>query len=242
MGKEPDEYDYDDAWRDVYGDIQRHGPGHHHMRRILGRILAGIEYETVLDVGCGPGHNVPLLTKEGKIPRVDGMDVSEEALRYARSCAKGSFVHGDIQKESREGQWDLVFCSLLLEHVVDDVAAVRNLRKMTGHWLLVSSIMGDFEKYRAWELTQGHVRNYRAGELEAKLVAEGFEIVKVIRWGFPFYSPIVRSLQNLSSVGIGKYGLLTRILARVLTWVYYLNSQHRGDVIFILARATSGHS
>jgi len=229
-------YDYDVAWRDVYGDIQRHGPAHYHLCRIVKRLLAGIDYASVLDVGCGPGHNYSLLTKEGAVARFDGIDVSERALREARQHFPGRFVQADVQREHLDGCWELVFCSLVLEHLPDDEAAIRHLRKMAGRYLLVTSIVGDFERYRPWELSQGHVRNYRAGELEEKLVAAGFHVVKALYWGFPFYSPLVRTLQNFSTVGTGAYSLGTRLLAAGLRWIYYLNSSRRGDMVFILAQ------
>lgn len=229
------QYDYDRMWEDVYGDIQEHGPGHHHLTRIVRRILSEIEYDSVLDVGCGLGHNHRLLTKGGQVARFDGIDVSEKALEWARAHAKGHFRQCDIQRECPEGTWELVSCSLVLEHLADDDAAIRNLRKVAGHYLLITSIAGDSERYRAWEETQGHVRNYRVGQLEQKLCAEGFQIQKVIYWGFPFYSPIARTLQTFSKVGVGEFGIVARIIAGLLTGIYYLNSHRRGDVVIVLA-------
>jgi SAM-dependent methyltransferase len=234
----PKQYDYDVVWRDVYGDIQKYGPCHHHMCRILRRMLSRIEYGSVLDVGCGCGHNYTLLTKNGAAPRFGGIDISDYALEIARKTVPGEFRQCDIQQEHLQGQWDLVVCSLVLEHLADDTAAIRHMRFMTKHYLLVTSIAGDFERYRKWDETQGHVRNYRVGELEQKLREGGFRIRESIYWGYPFYSPIGRTLQNQNQMGLGAFTWRARAAAKLATWLYYLNSSRRGDMVFVLAETT----
>jgi trans-aconitate methyltransferase len=76
--------DYDEVWRNVYGDMQVHGPVHRHMRRLLRRLLRSLDYRSVVDVGCGNGENFSLLLEEGSPDRVAGIDVSAEALERAR--------------------------------------------------------------------------------------------------------------------------------------------------------------
>ena len=43
----------------------------------------------------------------------------------------------------------------------------------------------------------GHVRNYSRIELARKLELAGLEVLWVHGWGFPFYSPVYRSLAEL---------------------------------------------
>jgi hypothetical protein len=105
---------------------------------------------------------------------------------------------------------------------------------MTGRHLLLTTIAGDFERYRAWDEQVGHVRNYRRGELEAMLAARGLRVVEAIYWGAPFYSPITRLAQNRATAS-AEYGPLQRVAAAVLGGVYYLNSSRRGDLLVILA-------
>jgi SAM-dependent methyltransferase len=229
---------YDDVWNDVYGDMQDQGPTHRHMRRMVAGLLDGLDYRSVLEVGCGAGHNFELFPEA----RVTGVDVSGEALRRARERAPGAELHQlDIQSERLEGTWDLVFSSLVLEHLPDDVAALRNMRAMTGRWLVLTTIAGDFERYRPWEEQMGHVRNYRPGELEGKLQAAGFEPEQVTYWGFPFYSPIARRLQN-GARSTAHYGAGTRMAARLMHALYFLNSSRRGDLLIALATVRSESS
>ena len=154
---------YDQMWTDVYGEIQDRGPCHRHLRRLVSRILQDLDYKTVLDVGCGPGKNIPLLTNGKRLCRVTGIDISQHAIARARISYPGDFYVLDIEKEALVGCWDLVFCSLVLEHLRDDMAALKNLREMTGEYLLIATIGGNFERYKRWEERMGHVRNYSGG-------------------------------------------------------------------------------
>lgn len=233
----PPGFDYDKMWTEVYGDMQLVGPVHRHLKRLLAGILTALEYESVIDVGCGPGTNLPLLCRGREIESVAGIDVSSWAIAQARRSGRGEFHVLDIQEGHPEGRWDLVHSSLVLEHLPDDSAALRNMRAMTGKYLLVSTIAGDFERYRAWDERVGHVRNYRAGELERKVKEAGFKSSRSIYWGFPFYSPIFRTLQNRSTAAAGEYNVFTRLVARFLYYLYFLNSRRSGDLLILLATA-----
>ena len=228
--------DYDAIWRDVYGDMQDVGPVHRHLRRLLAKLLEPLSYRTAIDVGCGAGHNFPLLVGRRRLDELAGVDISSEALRRARARWPEARLHeADIQREALDGHWDLVLCSLVLEHLPDDEAALANMRKMTAGHLLVATIAGDFDRYRSWERQMGHVRNYARGELEARLERAGFAVERTVYWGFPFYSPLARRLHN-SMRSEAEYGRGTRFAAALMYLVYWLNSSRRGDLVLALAR------
>lgn len=227
--------DYDRIWDEVYGDIQDLGPTHRHMTRLMRRMLAPLEYSTVLDVGVGFGHNLPLLTAGRRIERIAGVDVSERALTHVRERWTGDFHRLDVSNERLPETFELVCSALVMEHLADDEAALRNIREMTSRYFLVTTIGGDFERYRPWEEQMGHVRNYARGELEHKLSAAGFEVVRSAAWGFPFYSPIVRTLQNRMTAS-HELSAGSKLAARLLYPVFFLNSARRGDLLLALAR------
>lgn len=227
---------YDRLWTETYGDLQRVGPAHFHARRLARRLLRDLRYESVLDVGSGPGWNLELLSAGRRLAAFTGIDISAQAIRQAqqRGLPGAFFVH-DIQAAPLPGCWDLVYAGLMLHQVPDDRAALRNLRQNTGKYLLISTMAGDYERHRELEHRLGAVRNYRRGELEEKLAGANFHIRRVIYWGFPFFSPMGRWLQRISSTGAGQYPWSTRLAARALTGLYYLNSPKRGDLLTILA-------
>ena len=228
--------DYDVVWQQVYGDLQDVGPVHRHVRTILAEMLSRAEYKTLVDVGCGAGHNLPLLCQGRTMDEVAGVDVSSEALeRASKVWPAGEFSLLDVQSERAPRTWEMVSCCFVLEHVPDDEGALRNMAAMSSRWVLATSIAGDFERYRPWDEQVGHVRNYRKGELEAKMRAAGIEIVDKVYWGFPFYSPIARLLQNRMKAE-SEYSATTKLVAKIMYYVYFLNSRRRGDVVFVLGR------
>jgi SAM-dependent methyltransferase len=231
---QPERHDYEEIWQQAYGDMQDVGPVHRHMRRLLERTLAPLEYDSVLDVGCGAGHNLPLLRAGRRLTEVAGADIAEDALRRAREREPGSYHLLDIENGRLDGRWDLVFSSLVLEHLPDDAAALRNMAAMARKHVLVTTMAGDFERYRAWDEQVGHVRNYRVGELEGRMRDAGLVPRQAIYWGFPFYTPVARTLQNRMT-SEPSYGLSTRILAQVMYRLYFLNSSRRGDLLIVLA-------
>lgn len=228
---------YDNLWTDTYGDIQHVGPAHFHARRVARRLLAPLDYRSVLDVGSGPGWNVDLLCAGRAIDSFVGVDISEEAIQQAkRQGVRGEYRVHDVQHGPLSGCWDLVHSGLMIHLVPDDEAALRHLRQNTSKYLLISTMTGDFERYKPWEQQLGAIRNYRHGELEEKLTRAGYRVRQAVYWGFPFYSPLARTLQNCSKgTGTGSYGLSTRLLARTLRVLYYLNSSRRGDLLTVLA-------
>ncbi len=231
---EPVAHDYDRIWDTVYGDLQEIGPVHRHMRRILRGVLRGLHYTSVLDVGCGAGHNLPLLLEGRDLSRITGVDVSPRALDRARRRFDADFRELDIEAGGLGETFELVFSSLLLEHVADDGAAIANMCAMAERHLVLTTIAGDFERYRPWEERVGHVRNYRRGELERKLARVDFEPRIAIYWGFPLYTPIARRLHNRMEP-TSELSRLQRGLAALMYAAYFLNSHRRGDLLIVHA-------
>lgn len=227
--------DYDRVWEEVYGDLQDFGPTHRHMIRMMGRMLAPLQYASVLDVGVGFGHNLPVLTGGRRIDKLAGIDISERALEHVRGEWQGDFRRADITSERLPERYELVCCALVLEHLLDDVAALSNLRAMSDRYLLITTIGGKYERYRPWEEQVGHVRNYGPGELEQKLGQAGFSVLAFTRWGFPFYSPLARTLQNRMTA-THDLSPGSRLAARILYPVFFLNSSRRGDLLVVLAQ------
>lgn len=230
-------YNYDKIWKETYGDMEIYGPTHRHIFRICSNLLEEIEYKSVVDVGCGMGYNLPLLCKNKKIDQVAGIDISKEAISKIKF--PGNFKVMDIQRESLNEKFDLVFCSLILEHIENDVVAIKNIKKMANKYILITTISGkNFDKYKLHEETMGHVRNYHEGELDRKLQDEDITIIKKINWGFPFYSPIVRQIQNKTKKIESKFNLLEKIISYLLYLLFFLNSSKRGDILIILAKVS----
>ena len=84
----------------------------------------------VVDIGCGGGILAESMAKKGA--RVTGIDLSEKALKVADLHSLESGVEVRYQKIAAEdmaaaeaGQYDIVTCMEMLEHVPDPAAIVK---------------------------------------------------------------------------------------------------------------------
>ena len=100
----------------------------------------GLEGKKILDIGCGGGILCEALTREGAI--VTGIDMAEMALKVAKMHLYESELDIDYQMTTAEefasahrGEFDIVCCLEMLEHVPDPgsvVAAANKLLKPEG--------------------------------------------------------------------------------------------------------------
>jgi len=123
----------------------------------------------VLDIPCGVGWGTSLLTGTR---RLVGIDVSEEAIEYARSHYgdKAEFMQGDMRKLNLPSEsFDLVICAEGIEHVPVDVGEqfVREAaRVLTSNGrIIVTSPLPDPKR----AANPYHVHEYTLEELEALL-------------------------------------------------------------------------
>jgi 2-polyprenyl-6-hydroxyphenyl methylase / 3-demethylubiquinone-9 3-methyltransferase len=100
--------------------------------------LAG---KAALDVGCGAGLLAEPLARMGA--KVIGIDATPEVIAVARQHASAmgleiDYRTGDVQQ--LEGQFDLITCMEVIEHVADPAAFVKALaRRLAPDGLLVLS-------------------------------------------------------------------------------------------------------
>jgi 2-polyprenyl-3-methyl-5-hydroxy-6-metoxy-1,4-benzoquinol methylase len=227
---------YDELWRTDWGDMQRHGPVHRHMRDDLLRVVSRLtNCRTILDVGCGLGNNLHALSHLGRY-ELTGVDVSQEALARARDLVPDArFLRRDAERESLPERFDLVISIQVVEHILDDIAALRNMATMSAGHVFISTMSG---RMRPSEIGIGHLRSYSRLELSRKLERAGLEVVDMYGWGFPFYSPFYRTLCEWLPGGppAGRVGPVGRIVAKLIYHLYRLNFPGRGDVLGALAR------
>jgi SAM-dependent methyltransferase len=225
---------YDALWQGVWGDMQRVGPVHRHIRESMVRLVGKLGVHTIVDVGCGAGDTLAALAAAGTYD-VTGIDISREALALAATrIPSAHFARLDIEVESLPQQFDLVLSVQVIEHLRDDVTALKHVARMARRWVLISTMRG---RMRRSERSIGHLRNYKRGELESKLAEAGLRAVRVDGWGFPFYSPLYRSLVEWLPGGppAGPVGRTGQLAAASLYQLYRLNWPGRGDVVSILA-------
>lgn len=236
--------EYEKLWQNNWGDLQDFGPQHLHKKRLILKLLRPLQFNTVLDIGCGSGTNLLALHENFPGLRMMGVDVATSAIEAAKAkfSARGvdaRFGLLDLIEHSLPETFDLIMCCDVLEHIEDDRRALANLSRMAGRYVLVSSPHG---RMRPSERHIGHVRNYRLAEMMEKLDEAGFKPINYVTWGFPFYSPIYRDIQEFfpTSIGEGKWDWKKKAISKFLYYLYWLNLERGGDVMIILAEKKSG--
>jgi len=105
-----------------------------HILRLISLLeLAG--ERRILDAGCGIAYTSFWLAERQPAYQIKAIDLDEQALANDQMVLKRlgltnlSFHKEDLTGLSEEGQFDLAFSMDVLEHIPDDLAALRALRK-----------------------------------------------------------------------------------------------------------------
>jgi SAM-dependent methyltransferase len=167
---------------------------------LLEQALAGLPPPLeVLDFGCGTGAFLEHLERFGTVSAVDG---DPDAVRFCHERGRSEVRHvGPAEPlPFADESFDLVTTLDVIEHIEDDVSALRELRRVLrpGGLLLVAVpafmfLWGDQDEI------SHHFRRYTAPSLRRSLRAGGFEVAKTSYFNTWLFPPIavVRVVRRL---------------------------------------------
>jgi SAM-dependent methyltransferase len=132
----------------------------------------------VLEVGCGTGNVLRALQKSATGGTVIGMDLHQEGLRYARSrLSPALLVRADVAHPPFSIRFDMVGLFDVLEHLDDDVDALRSLRDvLTDGGILLLTVPADPRLWSYFDVGSHHRRRYAQEDLRDKLVKAGYTV------------------------------------------------------------------
>ncbi len=135
----------------------------------------------ILEIGCGTGHNLPMLAQFGE---VDAIEIDETAAAKA-SERLGKPVGSSPLPELEgvaPGSYDLVAVLDVVEHVEDDIAALKAMATLLrpGGKILVT-VPAHQWMWSAHDVVNHHKRRYSKGTLTAALEKAGLKGRK-LRW------------------------------------------------------------
>lgn len=252
---------YDDVWQ-RYGHLDADSPAAFHRRRLVVALACQSAggARRVLDAGCGQGELLEQLARALPSATIDGADVSEQSLNDTRRRSPGrelfqlDLATPDFEHAQRErlGRYDLVVCSEVIEHILDDGRAARNLHALLapGGAAVVTVPGGKMSRFD--ELI-GHHRHYRTKRLARLLTDAGFTVERVLAWGFPFHNLYRTAVRVASGATMPKPGApaksaandsgMSRVLGgayslfgRGLKPLFYLNLSRWGEQMIAVAR------
>jgi SAM-dependent methyltransferase len=155
----------------------------------------------VLDVGCGTGANLLMLSQYGD---AEGVDVSEDALAFCRERGLDKVKLGAAEElPYDDATFDLVTAFDVVEHIDDDLAGLKEMRRVLRPGGRVLLFVPTF--MFLWGLQDDvshHRRRYRLPELARVLEQAGFKIERTTYANITFFLPIllIRKLMQLTGL------------------------------------------
>lgn len=144
-----------------------------------------------LEVGCGTGYVLSGMAQEFPHLTLSGSELFQEGLAFAKKrLAHAQFFQLDACALPFENQFDVVGSFDVLEHIVDDVAALQQMHRSIrpGGGLILTVPQHPF-LWSQQDSLACHVRRYTSTELKNKVMNAGFKIIEVISFVsllFPF--------------------------------------------------------
>ncbi len=164
--------------------------------------------QRVVDAGAGIGTFTDLLVADGH--EVVALEYSESFAAQLAERFTGdpsvTVLRADLGAASglpQFNQADSIICINVLEHLEDDVQALKNMRdRVRPGGLLVTLVPAHPWLYNSTDEAVGHFRRYRKSDLEPKLAATGWDVLKTYRFN-PFGLPgwFVGGLMRRKSAG-----------------------------------------
>ncbi len=143
----------------------------------------------ILDVGCGTGANLEMLSNFGN---AEGVDVSDDAIKFSR--AKGLTVHKGLAEELpfAEEEFDLVTALDVIEHLDNDIAGLKEIHrvlKIGGKTLIfVPAFMW---LWGVQDDISNHRIRYTREQISTRLEKAGFSVNRATYANFTFFLPIL---------------------------------------------------
>lgn len=168
------------------------------LREITEKIK--IENPRILDVGCGTGANLEMLSQFGES---EGVDVSDDALEFCRQ--KGLKVHKGLAEELPfdDESFEMVTALDVVEHLDDDVAGLKEMHrvlKKDGRTLIfVPAFMW---LWGVQDDISNHRIRYTKKQIVERLEKAGFEIERATYANWTFFAPILAGRTLMKITGI----------------------------------------
>ncbi|HLC29412.1 MAG TPA: class I SAM-dependent methyltransferase [Dehalococcoidia bacterium] len=182
----------------------------------------------ILEIGCGTGG---LLKELSQWSAAYGLDVSPKALEFCLERELDCVCLGDITSlPFRDEQFDAVVCVDVLEHVDDDGAALREVRRICKKGgRLVATVPAFQFLWSRRDVQLHHKRRYTLGQVKKRVREQGFRILKASYVNVLLFVPmlVMIRLGMLRSGGRLKldYALVPGPVNRLLAALFRMESQ-----------------
>jgi SAM-dependent methyltransferase len=143
-----------------------------------------------LEIGCGNGNVIRAVAAVRAWSRLTGSDLHPAGLAIARKRLGTTIelVQADAQRMHMANVFDVVGAFDVLEHIHDDESVLRTIRLAcrTGGGVILA-VPQHPSLWSPADEAAHHVRRYQRGELEKKLVGNGFEVLFTSSFNFVLF-------------------------------------------------------
>lgn len=135
----------------------------------------------ILEIGCGTGHNLPMLGAFGEVDAIEIDPAAREIASERLGKPVGSSPLPDLTGVAT-GSYDLVAVLDVVEHIEDDVAALKAMARLLkpGGKILIT-VPAHQWMWSAHDVVNHHKRRYSKRTLLAALETAGLKWHK-LRW------------------------------------------------------------
>ena len=179
------------------------------IKRLLKKISASRALEC-LEIGCGNGLFISNLSSYGF--KMTGIDISDKAVQVAQ---KNNPLAAILKKSLFElkDKYDIVFCLEVLEHIENDVEAIRKIPQLIrdGGFFICSVPAHTSLYYDVVDKHYGHFRRYEKKEFMDLLQLNNLKVIDFWSYGLrtasilakAFFSYRARAKNGVKFGGIG---------------------------------------
>ena len=127
----------------------------------------------ILEIGCGTGHNLPMLSVFGEVDAIEIDDAAREIASARLGKPVGTAPLPELSGVAR-GSYDMVAVLDVIEHIEDDVAALKAMGDALkpGGKILIA-VPAHAWMWSAHDVVNHHKRRYSKKTLDAAIRAAG---------------------------------------------------------------------
>jgi SAM-dependent methyltransferase len=133
----------------------------------------------ILEIGCGTGHNLPMLARFGQVEAIE-IDPAARAIASERLGRPVGDAPLPALPGVERGAYDLVAVLDVVEHIADDVAALRAMKDLLkpGGAILIA-VPAHQWMWSAHDVVNHHHRRYSKATLRAAIKRAGLRADKL---------------------------------------------------------------
>lgn len=156
--------------------------GKHKAKNIV-ELSKHINFDSVLEVGCGEGAILDWLSKWGFSKNLNGIDISNSGVEITKSKKiehlKDVLTFDGYKIPYPDNHFDLVICSHVMEHVEHERMLLREIRRVSKYQIFEIPIDFSFyvDKKVKHFLSYGHINIYTPALFRFLLKSENFHVM-----------------------------------------------------------------